>query len=296
MGCLHSSYKRKQWFHRYPGMVMNRFAIQMGIIDEPPPASIKTYCLRLLHLKFFGQTSDGDTDECTDASVLNLGTLLKMLDKYIRSFEDPQNFDGTGEDYIDLLKLIANRRRRFPGESPKKCFNRLLKHSKQFVTVYRSRAADHNMKESESLSDDSYWGTRQQLLGGKIIADWVDASYGGGPLDPIFGVMLNPTVGKVGPGNGSIIHRWLFDNDGCMAYHAAVHDGFGYLKNFHDKGPGYDYLERNYLLSNLNPLAGQRTGICFWKTLLKEEKEREEKEEREGEKAPLIDQYKERIL
>ena len=38
-----------------------------------------------------------------------------------------------------------------------------------------------------------YWGTRQQLLAGKIIADFIDST--DGPLDPVFGVLLCPVAG-----------------------------------------------------------------------------------------------------
>lgn len=44
------------------------------------------------------------------------------------------------------------------------------------------------------LTEDQYWGCRQQLLSGKVIADWVDTT--AGPMDPIFGVLLSPTAGK----------------------------------------------------------------------------------------------------
>ena len=47
--------------------------------------------------------------------------------------------------------------------------------------------------KSQGLETVKYWGSRQQLLGGKVIADWVDRD--NGPLDPLFGVLLNPTAG-----------------------------------------------------------------------------------------------------
>jgi len=46
---------------------------------------------------------------------------------------------------------------------------------------------------SESLNTQEYWGTWQQMLCGKVIADWLDPDYV--PLDPIFGILLNPTGG-----------------------------------------------------------------------------------------------------
>ena len=51
-----------------------------------------------------------------------------------------------------------------------------------------------NTGETAVLKTAEYWGTRQQLRAGKIIADWIDPVYG--PLDPIFGVLLCPTAGK----------------------------------------------------------------------------------------------------
>ena len=47
---------------------------------------------------------------------------------------------------------------------------------------------------TELMDHDKFWGSRQQLRGGKVIADWIDREYG--PLDPVFGVLLCPTVGK----------------------------------------------------------------------------------------------------
>lgn len=46
---------------------------------------------------------------------------------------------------------------------------------------------------SEKCEHQKYWGTRQQLLAGKVIADWLETKYG--CLDPIFGVLMNPTAG-----------------------------------------------------------------------------------------------------
>ena len=50
------------------------------------------------------------------------------------------------------------------------------------------------LEPSEILYTSEYWGTRQQLLAGKVIGDWVDRE--NGPLDPIFGVILQPTAGN----------------------------------------------------------------------------------------------------
>ena len=60
----------------------------------------------------------------------------------------------------------------------------------------------------------------------------------------------------------------FFDDRGFLAYHSAVHDAFGYLINFHQKGPGYDYMKKSKL-GRFNPLSGQVDGITFWRNYLK---------------------------
>ena len=59
---------------------------------------------------------------------------------------------------------------------------------------------------SEVLSDEHafYWGTRQQLMFGKVISDWIEGlkkddghGHGSGAMDPIFGTLFNPTGGEI---------------------------------------------------------------------------------------------------
>ena len=70
--------------------------------------------------------------------------------------------------------------------------------------------------------------------------------------------------GRVGPGDSGMLHNFLFDNNEEYAMHSAVHDAFGYLINFHDIGPGYNYMYSS-LFHKENPLSGQVSGIHFWK-------------------------------
>ena len=51
-----------------------------------------------------------------------------------------------------------------------------------------------NLVHSQACEHEGFWGSRQQLLAGKVIADYVDPD--GVPLDPIFGVLLQPTAGS----------------------------------------------------------------------------------------------------
>ena len=47
---------------------------------------------------------------------------------------------------------------------------------------------------SEKLHTKKFWGTRQQLLSGKVIVDWLETEIS---IDPIFGVLLCPCGGKI---------------------------------------------------------------------------------------------------
>ncbi|HEY1012922.1 MAG TPA: hypothetical protein VGE07_09495 [Herpetosiphonaceae bacterium] len=96
-----------------------------------------------------------------------------------------------------------------------------------------------------------FMGSRGNLRYGQVVGD----AFG---IDPVFGAMLNPSGGLVGPGNNA-----LDLGDRGVAYHGAVHDAAGYLYNYHNQGPGYDYLGREGR-STGNPLTGQAAGIPYW--------------------------------
>lgn len=52
------------------------------------------------------------------------------------------------------------------------------------------------------------------MLSGKVIADWIDVTYG--PMDPIFGILLNPTTGKENSCRGlSIIVHFILSPNFC---------------------------------------------------------------------------------
>jgi hypothetical protein len=94
-----------------------------------------------------------------------------------------------------------------------------------------------------------------QLVYGKVIGD----TFG---IDPLFGALLNPTGGLVGPGNMAL----QMDDDDPTGYHGIVHDAAGYLFNFHNQGPGYDYLGREAAKGHKtsDPLTGQQSGLRYW--------------------------------
>ncbi len=97
----------------------------------------------------------------------------------------------------------------------------------------------------------SFMGSNTQMRYGSIIGD----AFG---IDPVFGAMLNPTGGLVGPGNWAIA-----GDDTPVGYHGIVHDAAGYLNTYHGVGPGYDYLGVDPIPTT-NPLSGQVAGIGYW--------------------------------
>jgi hypothetical protein len=77
-------------------------------------------------------------------------------------------------------------------------------------------------------------------------------------MDPVFGAMLNPSGGLVGPANNA------FDgDDSALGYHGAVHDAAGYLYNAHGVGPGYDYRGTDIQPTSW-PTSGQVGGVRYW--------------------------------
>jgi hypothetical protein len=97
-----------------------------------------------------------------------------------------------------------------------------------------------------------FMGSNAQLLFGKVVGD----AYG---IDPVFGALLSPTGGMVGPGNVAL---HMADDD-PTTYHGIVHDAAGYLYNYHKQGPGYDYLGQEDR-SDADPLTGQQSGMRYW--------------------------------
>ena len=99
-------------------------------------------------------------------------------------------------------------------------------------------------------------GSNWQLRYGKVVGD----HFG---FDPVFGALLNPTGGLVGPGNKGLAPDGALMPE-AVAYHGAYHDAMGYLYNYHNYCPGYNYMHSPVGFSTSNPLAGQSTGVAQW--------------------------------
>ena len=59
-------------------------------------------------------------------------------------------------------------------------------------------------------------------------------------FNPIFGSLLNPTGGITGHRN----EEYYKENyDHIISFHTYFHDAGGYLYNYHNIGPGYNYID-----------------------------------------------------
>jgi hypothetical protein len=127
----------------------------------------------------------------------------------------------------------------------------------KFLKV-REQAAQAALKNGEPippLSDlfhGDFMASTPQLRYGQVVGD----AFG---IDPVFGALLNPTGGMVGPGNLAIAPGAT----DALGYHGLFHDAAGYLYNYHGVGPGYNYLGAETGDTG-NPLTGQVAGAYYW--------------------------------
>uniref|UniRef100_A0A7M5WWB6 Uncharacterized protein n=1 Tax=Clytia hemisphaerica TaxID=252671 RepID=A0A7M5WWB6_9CNID len=244
--------------------------------------AVKNYCESVVFVRFYGQTNSmkgpqdhEEVDGPDHHPKTQLGHILNKLDQEIRKASAAHQLEITDE-FKELLRDVAKSRVCTKEcENEEECHKRLLGDAEKFVAIYKKRGC-----ESEVLHQDHsfYWGTRQQMLFGKVIVDWLPEHIETKtpPMDPIFGTLLNPTGGLVGPGDLKWMHDSLFDDLGPFAYHSAVHDAFGYLKTNHNSGPGYCYLNKG-IFGDWSPFGGQLFGLRYWNGLLGEAQPEEAK-------------------
>ena len=96
-----------------------------------------------------------------------------------------------------------------------------------------------------------FMGSTAHLRYGSVVGDVIG-------LDPVFAGMMNPTGGIVGPGEfGQAV-----DPETALSYHGIFHDAGGFLYNYLNLGPGYDYL--TFDTFGESPLDGQVEGVLHW--------------------------------
>ncbi|MFN3358925.1 MAG: hypothetical protein ACK418_23390 [Pseudomonas sp.] len=153
--------------------------------------------------------------------------------------------DPKGKDLESILKRLANiRDRDFDGIKAE--HDRFLALRKQ--ATKRAGRAD----KLPVTSSKAFMGKTQQLRFGKVVGDKLG-------VDPVLGSLLSPTGGMVGPGDARVPGK----ND-RVGWHGVYHDAGGYLRKYHDIGPGYTYREGYQGEESLNPLKGQDNLRTFW--------------------------------
>ena len=120
-------------------------------------------------------------------------------------------------------------------------------------------------------------GSQAQLAFGSYVGDALG-------IDPVYGALLSPTGGIVGPENTELIENSLPEKmllgpmlPEAIVHHGAAHDAAGFLGREYDFGRGYEYADPNALYQRVVPddqkhLAGQHTGILKWIELMSDTK------------------------
>nr|XP_047144665.1 uncharacterized protein LOC101239989 isoform X2 [Hydra vulgaris] len=139
------------------------------------------YCIRLLNSRDYltRMVSIENNDSSGIPNYNSLGGVLSNFDSFLR--KKKWHWMPLGENsfsfYVEKLMEIRGVRDR----------ERFIKDSEKFLQIYKSRS-----DKTDVLNHTDYWGSLQQIMSGKVIADFVAEDYG--PIDPVFGVLLNPTT------------------------------------------------------------------------------------------------------
>jgi hypothetical protein len=156
----------------------------------------------------------------------------------------------TGADLERVLRSVADARG-VPFETIQAQHQKFLQVRSQ-AEQYRQAHNGEVIPGVNTTLHEAFMGSTPQLRFGQMVGE----AFG---IDPVFGAMLSPTGGMVGPGNGAFTPS----NASAVGYHGVAHDAAGYLYNYHGAGPGYDYLGREGL-DRGNPLTGQVSGMRYW--------------------------------
>jgi hypothetical protein len=209
-----------------------------------------------------GKTGGGDTavndKPSKDLTVRDPNTLFteEYMENMIGSHIPGENNPALNQTMEDALKQMQET-----GQIDEETLNKLAdlrgvdraafrQQYEKFANLWR------NSPEKGDINLDlhgDFMGSTVSLRYGKVVGDLFG-------IDPIFGSILNPTGGLVGPASNAY---WPGDND-AIGYHGTVHDAAGYLYNYHQLGPGYNYLGREPFVDTGSPLSGQVAGIAWW--------------------------------
>ena len=226
-------------------MVKNLFGgsdTSSKLIQQCPqktPVDISTHEYRkgLINSKFEGQ----GTDELRDAMVA------------LRKQPLP---DSEAEPH--LKKIAASRKR--PIDEIRAEYKKFVKLNELNLENIREKPGEYEEIDELKPSQQKFMGSDWQMRYGKVAGDALG-------IDPVFGAMLNPTGGLVGPGNKGLAPDGALMPE-AVAYHGAYHDAMGHLYTYHKEGPGYNYMKSPIGLNKGSPYAGQATGIAEFSSIL----------------------------
>lgn len=170
----------------------------------------------------------------------------ELLTDIHKILELEYSFEIFKQEYMIYLRLLVDREEKI--ENSKGCW---FKKISPVPSLNRNR---WNM-----------WGSHKQFIFGRCVVDGLNHKFNYN-LHPIWGCLLSPTGGIIGYANNELIERsW----DSYISLHSCVHDGGGYLYNYHDHlGCGYNYLDTYFtFFPRYSPLSCQFAGLRFWKKL-----------------------------
>lgn len=178
--------------------------------------------------------------------ITNVSTKLNRLRAYAKQPMDEENLKLHVREYI-------------------KCVNDRAKKIQEKIGWDKDqdwKPKDALVAAGLALSGENVgvWGSRRQYACGQTISDVLHhEKITDFKLDPVFAIMLCPVGGLAGWGNHVFYAGDMHD---YVNVHAVVHDAFGYVKNFHNKGAGYNYLNTYSFFRDWMPFCCQPQG-CY---------------------------------
>lgn len=189
------------------------------------------------------------------------------VEKYLKVIRRERKSEKTIEDWMEEYKLYLV----------------LISKRQEYINNYNANKwwFQKSLDDVSDLNKNNFnlWGSRRQLKFGKVVVDtlYIEKKI---KLDPVFGALLSPTGGIIGPSNNALIDGDIDEDPIVM--HGIVHDACGYLKSYHVdvKSPGYNYLNTWFtFFPTTSPLSCQIRGVSYWRQLFKKIENETEKEE-----------------
>lgn len=197
------------------------------IVKEPSEVFHENYMKSMINREFMKQGSE-DSDDLNSA-------MERFYANQPPSYPPNKNMKS-------ILDDLAKAR----GEEPEAFY----KQYKKYVQLYNNAP---NKPHIDLSRHEGFLGSTVSLRYGQVVGE----VFG---IDPVFGALLNPTGGLVGPASDS----YRPGVNDAIGYHGVFHDAGGYLYNEHRKiGPGYDYMNQSYLPTSCAG-TGHVGGIKFW--------------------------------